>query len=390
VDGVYTNNPPGGAFRGFGAPQAALVAEIQMDKLAQALDMDPVELRLRNLLRENSLMATGVPLRGGAHLVEVTQACARAAGWKEAGDHWIKPQLQPSHPSRLVGTGLAVAAKNVGFSYGYQENCWAKIELRGGANIDQALVYIGSAEVGQVTHTAIRMMAAEALELPVDKVRMVASDTATSPGSAGSVSASRMTYMSGNAIRGAAQAAMEKWWAEERPAIAEYIYLAPKTTQIDRVTGYGDPNFAYGYVAQTVEVEVDTKTGQLYVRRIICAIDVGKAINRQQVIGQIEGAIAQALGWSTCENFITREGQVLTPDLTTYLIPTAGDMPPQVESIVLEFPDPNGPWGARGMAEMPFIPLAPALAAALHDATGVWYDQLPFSAERVLHGLSDA
>ncbi|MBN1316792.1 MAG: molybdopterin-dependent oxidoreductase, partial [Anaerolineales bacterium] len=340
-----------------------------------------------NLLRENSLTANGTPLRGGVHLVEVTQECARAAGWKKVGEDWFKPELHASDPSRQIGVGIATACKNVGFSYGYQENCWARIELRGGASIDEALVYIGSAEVGQGTHTAIRMMASEALDLPVEKVRMVASDTATSPGSAGSVSASRMTYMSGNAIRGAASAVMEKWKAEERPAIAEHIYLAPKTTQVDPETGHGDPNFAYGYVSQAVEVEVDTGTGELYVRRIVCAIDVGKAVNRQQVVGQIEGGATQALGWATCENFITRDGRVLTPDLTTYLIPTAGDMPPRMDSIILEFPDPNGPWGARGMAEMPFIPLAPALAAAIHDATGVWYDQLPFTAERVLQGL---
>lgn len=387
VDGVYTNNPPGGAFRGFGAPQGAFFAEMQMNKLAQALNMDPVALRMRNLLGENSLTVSGTPLRGGVHLVEVTQECARAAGWKHGDEGWIKPVLPASKPSRRRGLGVASACKNVGFSYGYQENCWAKIELRGGREIEEALVYIGSAEVGQGTHTVIKQMAAGALNLPLNKVCMVASDTASSPGSAGSVSASRMTYMSGNAVRGAAMAALERWRAEDRPAIAEYTYLAPKTTQTDPVTGYGSPNFAFGYVSQAVDVEVDIETGELYIKRIVCAIDVGKAVNRQQVEGQVEGGVIQALGWSTCENFITRDGKVLTPDLTTYLIPTAGDVPPRVDTIIMELPDPNGPWGARGMAEMPFIPLAPALAAAIHDATGVWYDRLPFTAERIQKGL---
>jgi len=283
--------------------------------------------------------------------------------------------------------GIAVAFKNVGFSFGYQENCWVKIELRGGAEIEEAVVYIGSAEVGQGSHTVICQMAAEALGVPLERVRLVAADTATSPGSSGSVSASRMTFMAGNALRGAAERALERWRAEERPAVAEYTYLAPKTTPFDPETGYGTPNFAYGYVAQAVEVEVDAETGELRVLRVVCADDVGKAVNPQQVEGQIEGGVAQAVGWATCENFIVEGGRVLTPNLSTYLIPTIGDVPERVDSIIVEHPDPRGPWGVRGMGEMPFIPLAPALVAAVHDATGVWFDELPLTPEKVARGL---
>jgi CO/xanthine dehydrogenase Mo-binding subunit len=196
-----------------------------------------------------------------------------------------------------------------------------------------------------------------------------------------------MTFMAGNAVRGAAAEALERWQAEERPAVAEYTYLAPKTTQFDSETGHGVPNFAYGYVAQAVEVEVDTETGQLRTLRVVCADDVGKAVNPQQVEGQIEGGVAQAVGWATCENFITRDGYVLTPYLSTYLIPTIADVPEQVESVIVEHPDPRGPWGVRGMGEMPFIPLAPALVAAVHDATGVWFDEFPLTPERVLWKL---
>jgi CO/xanthine dehydrogenase Mo-binding subunit len=141
-------------------------------------------------------------------------------------------------------------------------------------------------------------------------------------------------------------------------------------------------------VAQAVEVEVDTETGVLDIRRVVCADDVGKAINPQQVEGQIEGGVVQAVGWATCENFITEEGHVLTPYLSTYLIPTIADVPERVESIIVEKPDRRGPWGARGMGEMPFIPLAPALVAAIHDATGVWIDDLPLTPERVLQSLT--
>ena len=182
ADGVYTNNVPGGAFRGFGAPQGAFAAEMQMNKLAAALGMDPVELRLKNLLREGSLTAMGTPLPGGVSLVEVTEKCARAANWPSK-DSWgfRKPQESPGR-----GIGFAVALKNVGFSFGYQENCWAKIELRGEEEITKAVIYIGSAEVGQGNHTIVHQMAAEALNLPLERVRLVASDTVTSPGSAGS------------------------------------------------------------------------------------------------------------------------------------------------------------------------------------------------------------
>ncbi|HDQ73321.1 MAG TPA: aldehyde oxidase [Chloroflexi bacterium] len=386
VDGVYTNNVPSGAFRGFGAPQGIFAAEMQMNKLAQALDMDPVELRIKNLLRDETPTSTGTPLPGGVSLVEVTEQCARAAGWEKTSTGWRRPELADESAEIKSGVGFAVAFKNVGFSFGYQETCWARIELRGEGEIEEALVYIGSAEVGQGAHTVIRQMAAEALHLPQDVVRLIPSDTTTSPGSSGSVSASRMTFMAGNAVRGAAEKALQRWQDEERPAITEYTYLAPETTPFDPETGQGAPNFAYGYVAQAVEVAVDTATGQLAIKRVVCADDVGQAINPQLVEGQIEGGVAQAVGWATCENFITSGGYVLTPHLSTYLIPTITDVPEQIQSIIVEHPDPRGPWGARGMGEMPFIPLAPALVAAVQDATGTWYEELPLTPERVIGG----
>jgi CO/xanthine dehydrogenase Mo-binding subunit len=392
VDGVYTNNVPSGAFRGFGAPQAILVAETQMNRLAEALTMDPVELRLRNLLHDGSPTAMGTPLPGGVSLAEVTQRCALAAGWVHSESGWHRPPSPSSGHSLCRGTGLAVSFKNVGFSFGYQDNCWAKVELRGSVEPDQALVYVGSAEVGQGTHTVICQMAAEALGLRIDQVHLVASDTATSPGSSGSASSSRMTLMAGSAVRGAAERALALWRDEERPAVAEYTYLAPQTTPFHPETGHGIPNFAYGYVAQAVEVEVDTQTGQMHVLRVVCADDVGRAVNPQQVTGQVEGAVAQALGWATCENFLTAGGYVLTPNLSTYLIPNITDMPSRIETILVENPDPRMPWGIRGVGEMPFLPLAPALVAAVHDATGIWFEELPLTAERVLgklHGWSE-
>jgi CO/xanthine dehydrogenase Mo-binding subunit len=403
VDGVYTNNPPGGAFRGFGAPQAIFAAEMQMNKLAEALDMDPVALRIKNLLRDDTPTTMCTPLPGGVSLVEVTRQCARAMGWQQLDEDgpevaltWQKPSSKAV--SRSVkprealhsGIGLAVGFKNVGFSFGYQESCWAKIELEGDEEIERATVFIGSADVGQGAHTVIRQMAAEALGVPLDRVRMETSDTATSPGNAGSTSASRTTFMAGNAVRETATEALARWGEGDRPAVGEQIYLAPQTTPFDPETGESMPNFAYGYVAQAVEVIVDVETGELDIRRVVCVDDVGRAINPEQVEGQIEGGVAQAVGWATCENFVTDGGRILTPHLSTYLIPTVVDVPKQVDSVIVEEPDPRGPWGGRGVGEMPFIPLAPALVAAVHDATGVWINELPLTPERVLHALKDS
>jgi CO/xanthine dehydrogenase Mo-binding subunit len=193
--------------------------------------------------------------------------------------------------------------------------------------------------------------------------------------------------MAGNAIIGAAKAAMEKWMEEERPAIAEFTYLAPKTQPFDPQTGLSKPNFSYAYVAQAAEVEVDTETGFVKILRIVSADDVGQAINPNLVEGQVEGAIVQAQGYSLVENFITRNGHVLTDQFSTYLIPTVLDIPDRIHSVILEIPEENGPFGARGLGELPFLPVAPAIAAALHDATGVWFDSFPLTPENILRGL---
>jgi len=313
----------------------------------------------------------------------VIEECVKAANWVE--DRKTKP-LGKDLPSIVRGRGFACGFKNIGFSFGYQENCTATVELYGGVEIEKAVIRHAAAEVGQGTHTAIVQMAAEALGVPTSRVEWRFSDTTTS-GNAGSVSASRMTFMAGNSIQGAAELALRKWKAEERPAIATYKYLAPKTTPLDPDTGVSKPNFSYGYVAQVVNVEVDTETGFIRLLNVVSINDVGKAINPQQIVGQTEGAIVQATGYAILENFIQKDGFVHSPHLSTYLIPTVLDIPSLVETVILEYPDPNGPWGARGMGEMPYIPLTPAIIAAVHDATGIWFDEFPLTPERVLRGL---
>ncbi len=392
---VYTNNLPGAAFRGFGGPQALFAAESQVNHLAEALGLDPVEIRMRNVLREGSLLAVGTPVPAGVSMAETLAAAARAAGWVETEQGWQRlPEDEapwptwdrPPAPHVRRGIGVAIGFKNVGFSFGYPENSWAKIVLYGEAAIERAVLYYAGAEVGQGHHTAIRQMAAEALGLNPEQVDLVVSDTAVT-GNSGSASASRLTFMAGNAIRGAAQAALQQWQAEERPAVGEYVYRPPRTTPYDPETGHCMPNFAYGYVAQFVALEVDTETGHIRVVDYLSANDVGKAINPAQVAGQIEGGVVQALGYAIVENFIQRQGRVLTDKLSTYLIPTAVDVPTRVRPLILEFADPLGPWGARGMGEMPFLPVAPAVVHAVRQATGVWFDDFPLTPERVLRGL---
>jgi CO/xanthine dehydrogenase Mo-binding subunit len=164
-------------------------------------------------------------------------------------------------------------------------------------------------------------------------------------------------------------------------------YCAPATTRSDPVSGAGTPNYCYGYTAQAVEVEVDTLTGQVRVLRIVSAHDVGRAINRQQVEAQIEGCLAQALGYALLEHLQVQDGIVRTPHFSTYLLPTTLDMPDEIIPVILELADPNGPFGARGMAEMPLVPLAAAIAIAINDATGAWLSQQPMTPERVLAAL---
>lgn len=389
---VLTNNIPTGAFRGFGAPQAALAAEGQVNKLAAALGMSPVEIRKINSIRENSILSVGTPLPAGVSMPQVIEECAMQSGfWPNTDANHLRRE-QYSDGSALDGSslrrgvGFACGFKNIGYSFGFPENSWAQIELHGTTEIEEVVVRAAGADVGQGTHTAMMQMTADAVGVPFHKVRLAGHDTAGTQ-SSGSASASRLTFMAGNAIRGAAEKALQAWHNEERPAIAEYKYRPPKTTMYEPKTGKSEPNFAYGYAAQAVEVEVDIETGHVRVINVVAANDVGKAINPQQVQGQIEGAVVQAHGYALMENLISHQGRILNPHLSTYLIPTVYDIPDRVKSVILEYPDPIGPFGARGMAEMPMLPFAPAVAAAIYDATGVWIDEIPITPEKVVAAL---
>lgn len=378
---VYTNNVPSGAFRGFGSPQAHWAAESMITRIAHALEIDPAEIRRKNLYREGDTEATGNVLPVGVSAIPVLERCIAEA--RSRFGSRIPPE--PGAVKRR-GIGIASGIKNVGYSFGFPEQSTACVELIATTKIERAVIRSGATDVGQGVHLALRQIAAEALGLPLESVAIVSDDSAESP-NAGSASASRLTLVAGRAVHDAALAARAAWERGEPPE-ATVQYRAPATTPIDLQSGQGTPNYCYGYTAQAVEVEVDVTTGVTQVLHVISVHDVGRAINRQQVEGQIEGCIAQALGYALTENFIIRDGKIITPHFSTYLLPTALDMPAEIVPIILEQADPNGPYGARGMAEMPLVPFAPAVAAAIYDATGAWVYDLPMTPERVLAAIT--
>lgn len=391
---VYTNAAIGGAFRGFGGPQATFAAESQMNKLAQVLGMDPVELRRRNTLRDGSIGITQSVMPLGVTLPSVIEACAAHADLDQplAPESSYSPfaTLPPSPAALRRGRGFACAFKNVGFSFGFPERCEAEIHLHGdGDSPDRADVFHGGADVGQGAHQVFLQMTAEATGVPLQHVQGHFSDTSTS-GDSGSASASRLTWMSGNSILGAAEEADKAWRDGQRPAIGRFRFIPPPTEELDPETGACVPNFTYGYVAQAIEVTVDIETGHVQVDRVTSTHDVGRAINPALVVGQIEGCIVQAHGYALSEDLQVRDGHITNPRLSTYLIPGIGDIPQRIDPVVLELADPLGPWGARGMSEMPFMTYAPAVIAAVHDATGVWFNQFPLTPSRVLAGLRAA
>jgi CO/xanthine dehydrogenase Mo-binding subunit len=194
--------------------------------------------------------------------------------------------------------------------------------------------------------------------------------------------------MTGNAILGAAEEAEKAWREGDRPADGVFRYVPPPTEPLDPDGRPTVPNFAYGYVAEAVHLSVDVTTGLIVVDDVVCAVDVGRAINPRLIEGQVEGAVVQAHGYVLTEDLRVVDARITNPRLSGYLIPGIGDIPQRVRSVLVEVPDPIGPFGARGMAEMPFIPYAPAVVAALHDATGVWFDRFPLTPSRVLAGLT--
>jgi CO/xanthine dehydrogenase Mo-binding subunit len=375
IDGlaVYTNNPPCGAMRGFGAVQTCFAAEAQMDKLAAALDIDPVELRLLNALEPGGVLATGQVVMGSLPTREVIR--------RTAAIPLPEPEELPRDVIRLPGgagnttrgegvrrgVGFAVGFKNICYSEGFDDYCTARVILTEDGHAD---VHCAAAEVGQGVTDVILQVAR--LELGTEDVAL-ASGSTSRVGSAGSASASRMTWMAAGAVQTACRAALE-----ERERVGggsvdvERVYRHPRTFPLDQETGQvtdGQAHVALALAAMRVVVEVDVELGLTRVVWIGTAQDVGKALNRVAVEGQIEGGTAQGLGLALMEEIQTRDGAITNASFTDYLIPTFLDMPPVVSELV-EDPEPSAPYGLKGVGEPPTVVSTAAIVAALRDATG--------------------
>ena len=359
-----------------------------MEHLAEALGLDAITIRARNSVRNGSILATQSEIPAGVSLSKLLKTCAKEIGARRVDGGWEMPQVQAERPCKRRGIGLAVGMKNSGFGWGFPEGSDARIVLHGGVEIEEAELFTAAADVGQGSHSVLAQIAAEVLDIPVERVKMVTSDTASS-GNSGPASASRLTMFAGSGVKQAAEEALQNWQHENRPGEGGGWWEAPATTAPDPVSGACFNSISYAYGAQAVELEVDIETGEIEILSVIAVHDPGKAINPQQVIGQLQGSIVQAQGWALSEDFVTQGGIIQTDRLSTYLIPTSMDAIPDIKCILVDQPDEVGPFGVRGVGEIGFVPLAPAIVAAVHDAVGVWFDRIPLNPERVVAGLME-
>jgi CO/xanthine dehydrogenase Mo-binding subunit len=384
---VYTNNPPCGAMRGFGAVQVCFAHEAQMDKLAAELGIDPIELRLLNALEPEDTMPTGQRITGRLPVADVIR---RAASLPIP-----EPEELPRDPIRLPGgsgnttrgegvrrgVGFAVGFKNIGYSEGFDDYTAARVRLFADGSAE---VHCAAAEVGQGVAGVILQVART--ELGTDDVELAPGTTST-VGSAGSASASRMTWMASGAVRDACRAALEERKRRGGGEVdVERIYRHPLTSPLDPETGQttGErSHVAYACAAMRVVAEVDIELGLTRVVWIGTAQDVGKAINPQAVAGQIEGGTAQGLGLALMEEIQTRDGLITNASFTDYLIPTTLDMPPVVSELVEE-PEPDAPYGAKGVGEPPTVVSTAAVVAALRAATGRELTRVPVKPDDIV------
>jgi CO/xanthine dehydrogenase Mo-binding subunit len=386
---VYTNNPPCGAMRGFGAVQSCFAAEAQMDKLAAALELDPVELRLRNALAPGDSLPTGQKITGSLPVAEVIERAA-AIPVPEPEEMLRDPIRFPGGAGNTTrgegvrrGVGFAVGFKNIGYSEGFDDYTAARVRLFADADGELiAEVHCAAAEVGQgVTNVIVQTARTE---LETENV-VLAPHTTASVDSAGSSSASRMTWMASGAVQTACRAVkdeLERRGGQLAPGEEidlERVYRHPRTAPLDPETGQVTDeraHVAYAVAAMRAVVEVDVELGLTRVVWIGTGQDVGKAVNPQAVYGQIEGGTAQGLGLALMEEIQTRDGLITNASFTDYLIPTTLDMPPVVAELV-EVPEPDAPYGVKGVGEPPTVVSTPAIVAALRDATGRELTRVP-------------
>jgi CO/xanthine dehydrogenase Mo-binding subunit len=405
---VYTNNSWSGAMRGFGVPQMAFAHESQMDLLAQALRMDPIEVRLKNCLRIGSETATGQTLMVS---VGIGETLKRVKEWR---DRLAISKNDSRKPFIKKGMGVGSMWYGIG-NTGIANPSTAQMEIDPDGGVK---LFTGVADIGQGSDTVLLQIASEAIGVSLGEIRLVRADTSVTT-DAGATSASRQTYISGNAILNAIknlkQVAIqeasqllnidEKDLFYEEGKVKSRICLTtsisvkeiakrskrilrgeglfdPETTRLDPVTGQGAPYATYAFATHLAEVEVDTETGKVKVNRVIASHDVGKAIHPQNVIGQIMGGVAMGTGFALMEEFVPEE----TNSFVNYLIPTSKDVP-EVIPIIVQDGEPTGPFGAKGVGEPALIPSGPAILNAVANATGQRIYDLPANLERVLEAI---
>ncbi|MEA5363899.1 xanthine dehydrogenase subunit D [Amycolatopsis sp., V23-08] len=408
--GTYTNNPPCGAMRGFGAVQAAFGYESQMDKLAAACGLDPVEIRVRNAMSEGALMPTGQAVDSAAPVAELLDLVrAKPMPPERPFDlrHMPGGVSNTTHGEGVVrGVGYAVGIKNVCFSEGFDDYSTARVRLRLVGGEPAATVHTAACEVGQGLVTIMQQIVRT--ELGVEQVTVLPMDT--SIGNGGSTSASRQTYVTGGAVQAASAAVRArllsrfdqrvrvvggKLVAADGQVVADLVDVLADdvydetvewrhrpTTGLDPETGQGTAHVQYAFAAHRAVVDVDVELGLVKVVALDCAQDVGKALNPQAVLGQIQGGSAQGLGLAVMEEIQTSGGKIRNPSFTDYLIPTVLDMPP-MSIDVLERPDPHAPYGLRGVGEPPTISSTPAIVAAIRAATGLALTRVPVRPEHL-------
>ena len=389
--GVYTNNPPCGAMRGFGTVQAAFAYESQMDRLATALGLDPVDLRLLNAINEGSTMPTGQVVDSAAPVAELLKRVKDAPLPAErAVDDAVDIRLLPGGVSNTThgegvarGVGYAVSIKNVGFSEGFDDYSTARVrvEVVGGEPV--ASVHTAAAEVGQGLVTLVAQIART--ELGVEQVTILPADT--SVGSGGSTSASRQSYVTGGAVKAACEAIRAR--VPDLAALAEGDVVEETVEWRHRPTvklddnGQGNAHVQYAFAAHRAVVDVDVELGLVRVVEIATAQDVGRAMHPQALLGQIHGGTTQGIGLAVMEEIQVVDGVVRNASFTDYLIPTILDTPPmRVE--VLELADPHAPYGLRGVGEPPTISITPAVVAAIRAATGRPLTRVPVRPEHIV------
>jgi len=405
---AYTNNPWSGAMRGFGIPQMAFAHESQMDLLARTLKMDPIEIRMKNCLQVGSETATGQTMMASVGIGETLKKV------KEWRDRSPISKDGPRKPFIKRGIGVGSMWYGIG-NTGITNPSTAQIEVDPN---EEVRLFTGAADIGQGSDTVLLQIASEATGVPLEEIRLIRADTALTT-DAGATSASRQTYISGNAVLNAIENLKEESIQEAGKILGvegkDLYYEAgeikcklepsvsistkevakrcgrilkgeghfdPETTRLDPKTGQGSPFAAYAFATHLAEVEVDIETGKVKVNRVVASHDVGKAIHPKNVIGQIMGGVAMGTGFALMEEFVPGE----TDSFVDYLIPTVKDVP-EVIPIIVEDEEPSGPFGAKGLGEPALIPTAPAILNAIADAIGERIYNLPANLERVLEAV---